>query len=295
MPGHIRLGRIGLWNSGWSNAQRGENQIAPSKLGELAAEVEALGYGTIWIGGGPAVSYAQPLLQGSTRITVATGILSIWEHEATDVAARRAELERRYPGRFLLGLGVSHGNIAGQRYARPYEAMQDYLTALDSAPDPVPADARILAALGPKMLALSRDRAAGAHPYLVTVEHTVRARQILGDGAVLAPELKVVLDPNRETAAATARDYLRGYLRMINYTNSLSRVGFQPDDFADGGSDRLLDAVFALGDADAIAEKVNTFLAAGADHVAVQVVTDDPRNALPIGSWRRLAETLPMA
>jgi probable F420-dependent oxidoreductase len=260
----------------------------------VAAELDTLGYGTLWLGGSPAVAHAAPLLGATSRITVATGILSIWEHEAADVAAQRAELERTHPGRFVLGLGVSHGHFT-ERYERPYAAMREYLSALDSAPDPVPAEARVLAALGPRMLALSRDRTAGAHPYLVTVEHTAQAREILGEHALLAPELKVVLDPDLDRARDTARDYLRFYLPMPNYTNNLLRLGFGEDDFRDGGSDRLVNAVFALGDADAIAERVTGFLAAGADHLAIQVVTDDPQHDLPRDAWRRLAETLPLA
>ncbi len=172
--------------------------------------------------------------------------------------------------------------------------MRDYLTALDDADEPVPVSARVLAALGPKMLALSRDRAAGAHPYLVTVEHTMRARDILGADALLAPELKVVLDPDRDSAAAVARRYLASYLALPNYRANLLRLGFSADDLRDGGSDRLVDAVFALGDADVVAGRVGEFLAAGADHVAVQVVTDDARTVLPRSAWRRLARTLPV-
>jgi probable F420-dependent oxidoreductase len=173
--------------------------------------------------------------------------------------------------------------------------MQAYLSALDGAADPVPRQARVLAALGPRMLALSRDRAGGAHPYLVTEEHTAQARQVLGPDALLAPELKVVLDADLHSARDTAREYLRGYLAMPNYTSNLLRSGFTEDDLRDGGNDRLLDAVFALGDADAIAARVDAFLAAGADHVAIQVVSDDTRDRLPRETWRRLARTLPLS
>jgi probable F420-dependent oxidoreductase len=189
---------------------------------------------------------------------------------------------------------MSHGHFT-ERYERPYSAMREYLSALDSASDPVPAGARVLAALGPKMLELSRERAAGAHPYLVTVEHTAKAREILGGNALLAPELKVVLDPDLDSARATARNYLRFYLPMPNYTNNLVRLGFGEDDFRDGGSDRLLDAVLALGDADTIAARAADFLAAGADHLAIQVVTGDPQHDLPLEAWRRLAWALPLA
>ena len=293
MPEHNRLGRIGIWTSAWSNAIRDGDPARTGELGDAAAELDALGYGTLWLGGSPAVGFAEPLLRATPRITVATGILSIWEHEAADVAAQRAELERDYPGRFVLGLGVSHDRLA-EKYARPYSAMREYLSALDAAEEPVPTDARVLAALGPKMLALSRDRAAGAHPYLVTVEHTARARELLGEHALLAPELKVVLDNDPDSARATARGYLGGYLAMPNYTNNLLRLGFAEDDFHDGGSNRLLEAVFALGDAEAVAERATAFLKAGADHLAIQVVTDDSRHSLPRAAWRRLAQVLPL-
>ena len=294
MSQNLRLGRIGIWSGAWSNAYRSGGPVDPGELDDAAAELDTLGYGTLWLGGSPAVGYAAPVLAAAPRITVATGILSIWDYEAADVAAERAVLEKRHPGRFVLGLGVSH-SVATERYARPYSAMREYLTALDSAAEPVPAEARVLAALGPKMLALSRDRAAGAHPYLVTVEHTEQAREILGPQAVLAPELKVVLDPDIDSARETARGYLSFYLALPNYTNNLLRLGFGEHDFRDGGSDRLLDAVFALGDAGAVAARAREFLAAGADHLAVQVVTGDPRHDLPRASWRRLAETLPLA
>jgi len=284
------IGRVGIWSSAWATIQRTGD---PSELGEAAAELDALGYGAIWVGASPAVAHAEPLLAATSRIVVATGILSIWEHSAGDVAAQRAALDRAHPGRFLLGLGVSHAQRAAG-YERPYGAIRDYLTALDDADEPVPVPARVLAALGPKMLALSRDRAAGAHPYLVTVEHTMRARDILGADALLAPELKVVLDPDRDGAAAIARRYLASYLALPNYRGNLLRLGFSDDDLRDGGSDRLVDAVFALGDANVVAGRVGEFLAAGADHVAVQVVTDDARTVLPRSAWRRLARTLPV-
>jgi probable F420-dependent oxidoreductase len=286
-----RVGRIGIWSGIWSTALKEGTYRA--ELDDAAAELDALGYGTVWLGSSAGVELADRLVAATPRITVATGILSIWEHEAADVAAQRAELERRHPGRFLLGLGVSHGSLA-KDYARPYSAMVDFLDALDSAPEPVPADSRVLAALGPKMLALSRDRAAGAHPYLVTPEHTAQAREILGEGVLLAPELKVVLDTDLDKARTTARNYLAYYLKLPNYAGSLLRLGFSEDDLAGGGSDRLLDAVFAIGDADTIAARVTDFLSAGADHVAVQAVTDDPQHTVPLPQWRRLAEVLPL-
>ncbi|GAA5185903.1 LLM class F420-dependent oxidoreductase [Rugosimonospora acidiphila] len=288
-----RLGRIGIWTGAFTNALRNGGPAHTDELADVAAELEALGYGTLWLGGSPEVDYARPLLRATSRITVATGIVSIWERGASDVAAQWAGIERMYPRRLLLGLGVSHPQLT-ERYARPYSAMQEYLSGLDSAPTPVPEQARVLAALGPRMLGLSRDRAAGAHPYLVTVEHTAWAREILGARSLLAPELKVVLDTDIDRARDIARSYLRFYLSMPNYTSNLLRLGFKEDDFRDGGSTRLVDAVFALGDASAIAKRAQAFLDAGADHLAVQVVTDDPHHDLPRTAWRCLAETLPL-
>jgi probable F420-dependent oxidoreductase len=185
---------------------------------------------------------------------------------------------------------VSHAKLADQ-YRRPYSAMVGYLDALDAAG--VPAGRRVLAALGPKMLKLSRDRAAGAIPYLVTPEHTARAREILGAGPLLAPEFKVVLEQDPDRARTTARNYLAMYLELPNYTDNFLRLGFTEDDVRDGGSDRLVDAVFAWGEESRIRDRIEEFHAAGADHVAIQVVTDDQdRDALPRQEWRRLAAVL---
>jgi probable F420-dependent oxidoreductase len=286
------FGTIGIW-SGARGALRSEDPARSAEIAEAAAEVDELGYGTIWLGGKPGVAHAEPLLKATRRSRVATGILSIWEHEPAHVAAQFTDLNKRYEDRFLLGIGVSHAHLAA-RYNRPYTAMQEFLTGLDEAPEPVPAERRVLAALGPKMLELSRDRAGGAHPYLVTVEHTARAREILGGDVLLAPEHKVVLDPDIDRARAIARDYLAVYLPMPNYTNNLRRWGFEEEDFKDGGSDRLIDALFALGDVDAVRRRTDEFLAAGADHLALQVVTADPLGAIPRPEWRLLAEALPL-
>lgn len=291
MPYDHRLGRTGIWSGAWSNALRGGRSAYTGAYDDAAAELEALGFGTIWLGSSPAATFAKPLLEATSRITVATGILSIWEHGAADVAAQRGILEAGHPGRFVLGLGVSHSSFT-DRYARPYSAMREYLNALDSAADPVPVRGRVLAALGPRMLELARHRAAGAHPFLVTTEHTARAREILGEHALLAPEFKVVLDPDLDRARTTARAELSRNLALPNYTANLARLGFGEEDFRSGGSDRLVDAVFALGDADAIAKRASEFHDAGADHLAIQVVTGDPSNDLPLATWRRLAEVL---
>ncbi|WP_046916750.1 LLM class F420-dependent oxidoreductase, partial [Streptomyces stelliscabiei] len=256
-----RVGRYGVWSAGL----RTEDPARRGELADSAAELEALGYGAIWLGGSTGVQHAVPLVEATSHITVATGIQSIWQHEAADTALRFAELEARHPGRFLLGLGVSHAKLAEQ-YRRPYAAMVAYLDALDAAG--VPADRRVLAALGPKMLRLSRDRAAGSHPYLVTPEHTAEAREALGEGPLLAPELKVILETDAARARSTARAHLAFYLTLPNYTNTFLRLGFTESDLGDGGSDRLIDAVYAWGADDRIRARVDEFHAAGADHVA---------------------------
>ncbi|MGI5529343.1 LLM class F420-dependent oxidoreductase [Streptomyces syringium] len=287
------LGRIGIW----STALRSDDAEKSAEVRETAAELDELGYGMIWLGGNARVDEAAQLLAATKRVGVGTSILSIWQHEAADVAARYAALAPADRERFVLGLGVSHGHMV-DGYKKPYSAMKEYLDALDAAPVPLPAGRRMLAALGPKMVRLARDRAAGALPYLVTAEHTARAREALGEGVLLAPELKVVLDDDLTRARETARAYLAFYLPMPNYTNNLLRLGFTEEDFAGNGSDRLLDAVFALGDAAAVRAKADEFLAAGADHLAVQVVRPESQGgmtALPRPEWRTLAEALPLS
>ncbi len=279
------LGRYGIWSIGL----RTEDPARRGEVAEAATELEELGFGAIWLGGSTSVDHAVPLVEATSGITVATGIQSIWQHEAAETAARFAELEAVHPGRFLLGLGVSHAKLVEQ-YRRPYAAMVAYLDALDAAG--VPADRRVLAALGPRMLRLSRDRAAGSHPYLVTPEHTAEAREALGSGALLTPELKVILEPDADRARSVARAHLAFYLTLPNYTNTFLRLGYTEPDLADGGSDRLIDAVYAWGDDDRIRERVDEFHAAGADHVALQVLDRREDDALPRKEWERLAEVV---
>ncbi|MET7293557.1 LLM class F420-dependent oxidoreductase [Streptomyces griseoloalbus] len=279
------VGRYGIW----SVQLRSEDPDRAGERAEAVAELEQLGYGAVWLGGNSAARHAAPLIEATSRLVVATSILSVWEHEAAASAAGFAELEAAHPGRFVLGLGVSHGpKVKG--YNRPYSKMVDYVDELDRAG--MPAHRRVLAALGPKMLELSRDRAAGAIPYLVTPEHTAKAREILGAGPLLAPEIKVVLDDDPARARATARAYLAFYLQLPNYTQNFLRLGFTDADVVDGGSDRLIDAVFAWGDEDTIRARVTAFVDAGADHVALQVVEDAPADTLPREGWRRLAALL---
>ncbi|MFI8187279.1 LLM class F420-dependent oxidoreductase [Streptomyces sp. NPDC085946] len=279
------VGRYGVWSVGL----RAEDPARHGERAEAAAELEELGYGAVWLGGNSAARHAAPLIGATSALTVGTSIQSIWEHEPAAAAAAFAELEAAHPGRFVLGLGVSHAKLA-DGYRRPYSALVSHLDALDTAG--VPADRRVLAALGPKTLRLTRDRAAGAIPYLVTPEHTARAREALGEAPLLAPELGVVLETDPDRARALARDFLSLYLGLPNYTNNFLRHGFTEDDLADGGSDRLVDALFAWGDDSRIRERITAFQQAGADHLALQVVDDGPRDALPRAAWRRLADLL---
>ncbi|MFI9645478.1 LLM class F420-dependent oxidoreductase [Streptomyces sp. NPDC052040] len=279
------VGRYGIWSVGL----RSEDPAMSGEVADSAAELEQLGFGALWLGGSSAVRHAVPLIEATSRIVVATGIQSIWQYGAAETAVDLAALEKARPGRFLLGLGVSHARLT-EGYRRPYSAMVSYLDALDEAG--VLVGRRVLAALGPKMLELSRDRAAGTHPYLVTPEHTARAREILGDAPLLAPEAKVVLDTDPDRARATARATLATYLALPNYTKALGQLGFTEDDFAGGGSDRLVDALFAWGDDDRVRARLDAFHAAGADHLALQVIDAGPRDALPRPGWRRLAALL---
>ncbi|MGW4952341.1 LLM class F420-dependent oxidoreductase [Streptomyces sp. SID5606] len=278
------VGRYGVW----SVQLRADAPSGAAERAEAAAELEQLGYGALWLGGNTSAAHAAPLIAATSRLVVGTSIQSIWEHEVAETAASFAELEVAHPGRFVLGLGVSHGPRV-KEYSRPYSTMVDYLDGLDRAG--MRSGHRVLAALGPKMLDLSRDRAAGAIPYLVTPEHTAQARERLGAAPLLAPEFKVVLDSDPARARATARAYLGRYLALPNYTKNFLNLGFTDADVADGGSDRLIDAVFAWGDDDTVRTRIDAFLDAGADHVALQVVEDDMSRA-PREGWRRLASLL---
>ncbi|MFF9794101.1 LLM class F420-dependent oxidoreductase [Streptomyces bacillaris] len=285
---HGAFGRIGIWSSALHGSRT--DDAGGKAIAEAVAELEELGYGTLWIGGSPSPEDATAVVTATRTVTVATGILNIWSHTAEEVAARLAALDEAARGRFVLGLGVSHGPLVPQ-YAKPYSAMVAYLDALDAATPSVEPGERILAALGPKMLRLAADRALGAHPYLVTTEHTAEARETLGPDALLAPELTVVLDTDLDRARTTAREMLAMYLRLPNYTANLLRLGFAESDFEDGGSVRLLDALFALGSAEQVKARTGEYLDAGADHVALQVLTADEGGAgLPRAQWRELAE-----
>jgi probable F420-dependent oxidoreductase len=260
----IDVGTVGAWAR--------ESDLSP----ELAVELEQLGYGTIWVGGSPGGSLdgIETLLAATDHVVVATGIVNMWKDDAAPIAAAYHRIADRYPNRFLLGLGIGHPE-ATRTYAKPYATIVDYLDQLDAAG--VPVEGRALAALGPRVLALAGQRTAGAHPYLTTPEHTRQARELLGPGPLLAPEQKLVLDTDEDHARAVGRATVRYYLGLSNYVSNLRRLGWTDEDFADGGSDRLIDALAPHGDAEAIASAARAHLEAGADHIAVQILGDDPR------------------
>jgi probable F420-dependent oxidoreductase len=285
------LGSVGVWSRELRYGDAGA-------VAEAAAELEELGYSALWFpaGGEGAFETASTLLGATRRVVVATGILSVWWHDAEATAAAHAEVGRAHPGRFLLGLGISHGPLVerfapGRRYEHLMDVTTSYLDALDAAPKPVPVAERALAALGPRMLALARDRTAGAHPYLVPPEHTRRAREVLGDGPLLAPEQAVALETDPTRAREIGREHLERYLMLPNYVNNWRRLGFTDDDFSGGGSDRLVDGLVAWGDPATIVDRLRAHREAGADHVCIQVV-GTPSDSLPLSQWRQIAEVL---
>lgn len=285
----MRLTGTGIWSP---QLRYGDAAL----IAEAAAELDELAYNAIWIPdvGGDVLGAVETLLRSTPRIVVATGILNVWMQDPAEVAGRRASWNADCQRRFVLGLGVSHAPLIDHghpgRYQKPFSKMVEFLDALDAAEVPFPADARVLAALRPRMLGLARDRAAGVHPYFVPPEHVARAREILGPDATIGVELAVVLDGDPSTARATARRHTATYVRLPNYTNNLRDFGFGDDDFAQDGSDRLVDAIVAWGDLDAIARRVSAMRDAGADHVCIQVIRPD--DELPRDDWRELATAL---
>lgn len=275
----MEIGRVGVWLGGIGLLPAADERDAARRL-------EAAGYGTIWFGESPynreALAHAALLLDATERVVVATGIASIWLRTPAASANGAAALAEAHPGRFVLGLGVSHAPLVstlGADYSRPLTRMREYLDAMDAteyrAPAPHEPAPRVLAALAPKMLELSRDRAAGAHPYLVPVAHTALARAVLGEGRLLAPEQGFVLETDPQRARSVARKHLAGYVVLENYARNWLRLGFDESDLAGGGSDRLVDALVAWGDEGAIRARVDEHLSAGADHVALQPLGDD--------------------
>ena len=290
----MELGRYGIWTSAL------DRQPAHA-VRQAVAELDRTHFSALWVGEAfrrdPFANSAL-FLASSSRLVVATGIANIWARDAQAMRAGQLTLAEAFPERFLLGLGVSHVplvNTRGHRYARPYSAMRAYLEAMDQAryesPLPAVAPPRVLAALGPRMLELAAQRADGAHPYFVPVDHTEVARRILGAGKLLCPEQAVVLDPDPVAAREVARRHTTTYLRLPNYRQNLERLGFGAADFEAGGSDRLVDAIVAHGSPAQVAGRVRQHLEAGADHVAIQVLTRDPE-VVPLSEWWQLDREL---
>jgi probable F420-dependent oxidoreductase len=291
----IQIGRVGIWHQG------GTWDAAGDEVDEAAAELDELGYGAIWTGSSEAnLARQERILAATSRIVAATGIVSVWLNPADELSASYRRLETQYPDRLLIGLGSSHAPMVeaqGIKYERPLSRLRAYVDELDTITDGIPRDRRILAALGPKALSLAAERSLGAHPYLVTPVHTREARGRIGPEAWLAPEQTVVLESNPEKARAIARAMLQLYLRLPNYTNNLRRQGFTDEDFASGGSDRLVDALVAWGDADAILDRIAEHHEAGASHVSLQVLNsaEAGTHPLPRREWREIGEALSRA
>jgi len=286
------VGPLGVWSI---DLRFGDRAAAT----DAAAELEALGYSALWLPGGTGGVFevAAGLLDATNELVVASAILSIWECGPADAAGAHADLTAKHPGRFLLGLGVSHAPIVDRhqpgRYRHPTATMSAYLDDLDSTSPPVPREERLLAALGPRMLGLARDRSAGTHPYLVTPEHTYQQRALLGPTPLIATEQAVVLETDAARARDVAREHLQIYLGLPNYVNNWRRAGFGEDDISSGGSDRLVDALVAWGEIETVVRRLRDHRDAGADHVCVQVLgAPDPTTRLE--AWRALAEAWPL-
>jgi probable F420-dependent oxidoreductase len=285
-------GPVGIWTGALDALE------VPAAREQVAA-LDEQGWDALWFGeayGREAFTAAQLYLGASSRLAVATGIAGIYGRDAVAANAAARTLEAAHPGRFVLGLGVSHAPLVermrGHAYGQPLAAMREYLDALDAAPyltaggaTPPP---RVLAALGPRMLELARDRAQGAHPYLVTPEHTAGAREVLGDGPLLAVEQAVVLSDDPEVVRRRAHWHLGIYTGLRNYRNSWLRQGFAEEDLVRGGSDRLKAGLVVGGDEQAVLDRVRAHLDAGADHVCLQLLGDDPFS-VPAADWARLA------
>ncbi|HZQ85458.1 MAG TPA: LLM class F420-dependent oxidoreductase [Acidimicrobiales bacterium] len=291
----IDIGRVGIWTGVLDTVPSAESQ-------RLAQRIEELGFPTLWIpetiGRDPFVT-ATLLLSATSTLKIATGIANIYARDALTMANTQRSLEEAFPGRFLLGLGVSHEHLVDRvrhhDYSKPYSAMVRYLDEMDAAlfmaVGPAERPATVLAALGPKMLTLAGEKADGAHPYFVPVEHTAQARDILGPDPILAPEQMVVLETDRAKALEIARAGMAIYLRAPNYLNNLKRLGFTDDDFADAGSERLADAIVAMGTVETVRDRVQAHFDAGASHVCVQVLSGD-FTTVPEPAWKDLAAAL---
>jgi probable F420-dependent oxidoreductase len=295
LPSRLPLAPIGVWTGAL-------DMVPAARSQELAAELEQLGYGAIWIpevAGRDVMVHLALLLSATERLVGATGIANIWARDAVTMTGGVKGLTEAFPERVLLGLGVSHDHLVaglrGHQYERPLAAMRTYLEAMDASPytafRPATPVHRVLAALGPRMLDLSAEKTDGAHTYLVPPEHTERARKQLGEGPLLCVEQAVLLENDPDRARQIGRAHTAVYIRLPNYQNSLRRLGFSDEDFVDGGSDRAVDAIVAWGDEQVILDRVQAHFDGGADHVCVQALAASPRD-VPAGQWRSLAPAL---
>jgi probable F420-dependent oxidoreductase len=294
-PDPLALSSVGIWT--------GALDVVPAaEARELAVELEELGYAAVWlpeVAGRDVFVHLALLLASTTKLVAATGIANIWGRDAVTMTGAAKGLAEAFPERALIGLGVSHQNLVeglrGHNYDKPLSAMRAYLEKMDASPyiamRPTTPMRRVLAALGPKMLQLAAEKTDGAHPYFVTTEHTKFARDTMGEGPLLCPEQAVLLETDADKARAIARKHTMVYCAQPNYVNNLKRMGFTDEDVADGGSDKLVDAIVAWGSIDDVVARVQEHFDAGADHVCVQALTDHPRE-VPTGQWRDLAPAL---
>jgi probable F420-dependent oxidoreductase len=273
----MELGTFGVWT-----AYRG---LGEENASEAAALVADLGFGTFWLGGSPRLPTVRPLLEAAGDLTVATGIVNVWAYDPVELAQEYAALAREFGPRLLVGIGIGHPEATSD-YTRPLHSMRVFLDGIDAAPDPIPPEHRALAALGPKMLDLCRERTRGTLTYFVPPEHTRAARERLGPDALIATELACVVDTDPASARGAARRYAELYLGLRNYTGNLLRYGFTEDDIADGGSDRLIDRIVPHGTAEEIVAAAREHLDAGADHVCLQPVGIQ---GIPREAWTALA------
>ncbi len=279
----MELGTFGVWTA--------YRAIGEENAGEAAALVQDLGFGTFWLGGSPRLASVRPLLEAVGSLAVATGIVNVWAYEPSELAREYAALSPQFGDRLLVGIGIGHPEATSD-YTRPLASTRAFLDGIDAAPAPIPADRRVLAALGPKMLDLCRARSRGTLTYFVPPEHTRAARARLGEGPLIATEVACVLDTDPESARATARRYAEMYLGLANYTGNLLRHGFTEADIADGGSDRLIDTIVPHGTAAEIAATARAHLDAGADHVCLQPVGI---SGVPREQWTALAAALDLS
>jgi probable F420-dependent oxidoreductase len=279
----------GVWSGGFRYGD-------PVAAADAAAQLEELGYTALWMPdvGGDVIGAVDNLLSATRRVIVATGVLNLWRHTTLETAEGYDRLTKSHGDRFLVGIGVSHAaHIDAEepgRYTRPLKVMAGFLDGLDAAPMPLPSSRRVLAALGPKMQELARERAAGTHPYNVTPEHTASTRQTLGPQALVLPEQAVAVTSDAFIARELGRKYIERYLGLPNYTNNFRRLGFTDEDLSGGGSDRLIDAMVAWGAEDDIRRRIQEHRDAGADHVCIQVLSDAGR--LPMSDYQILAPVL---